>query len=709
MPSWLPEGTKTKGLKMGQLLNNTDRLIVVQRRSKPKSSWKIVARFATVAEAEVTKERYAADERREVEQIKNGEKKPDKKKKPQPSETAEYRVYYDTITRVYRYGLRSPDVERDVDQQMFQGHVYRNSLVAIYKASREEYRALLNTVGDVDAAGQHKREKAAIVEQLKQQIKTVRKRSRARAEPPELKARLKAAKAELTLATNSYKVLVAKADEAGLYTKGKKAIDATKGRAIKEARRVARTEQDLFWGTYGRREEFAARANKGHYDPKFHRWDYGDGSTWLAVQLQKGLSLSDLFSAKNRYLQIAPIDLLPDENDPRVWNKSVRKGERRRRSRTLVRVCIGSTSGKPVYATFPLELHRPLPANSKVKWAVVIRERVGRGQDCDKWSLHLSMEIPKKPVVRRPGVVGVNLGWRLKQSRKAGGVSILRVAYWADDQGNHGEVLLDDAIWHRDNKAKEGGYLGHARHLRSIRDKAFNAARDDLGSWLRGRRKRRQYIPKWLRTGAKNLGNWRSARRLAKLVWKWKDNRFADDVEIYRRLEGWRSIGADGKPFYEGWRKQDKHLHNWEAHSARRGRNKRKNTCQHFAKRLATLYGTVVVTQMDYAKAARRAGPGEEKESHDAARRQRQVAAPSRLRDAIQNACSTHGSDFNALPVRTDWCHVCGTPNLWASEKSKIEDIKHTCKGCGNVIDQDHNAAEIVWRIWTDNFNKKAA
>jgi hypothetical protein len=668
-----------------ELLNGTDKLFILQRRDKPKSKYKQVGRFADLASAEAAQRKHEKDEK---------------------VATAQYRVKYETTTRVYRYGLRAPTITKAVDDQIFKGHRYQNKLTEINLASRAEYRALLEEAGggELEAAHQDKREKEQAVTEIEANIKAIRQRHRARAEPPEMKARLKAAKAERALARATYKVLRDKIKNDAAFQKKAAALNEKTNNARKEARTEARND-GLFWGTYLRREDCAAHAQKGRFDPRYHKWNYGDGSSWCSVQLQNGLSVADAFAGTNRYLQIDPVDLTPDRDDPKVWDTKVRRGERRQRSRTRVRVCIDGTGQQ---AEFPCELHRPLPADGVIKWAVVIRERVGRGKDRDKWSLHLTIEVPREPIIRRPGVVGVNIGWRLIANSKNDDMALLRVAYWADDKGDHGECLLDEAIWHRDKAHAEQGQLGKAEELRSERDKLFDAARSELRSWLRDRRKQREHIPTWLREGAKGLAKWKSPRRLANLIWKWRDNRFEGDKAVYKRLEGWRKKGANGKFYYMGWRKQDKHLANWEAHARRKGHNRRKNDYRVFAKRLATTYGTVVVTKMDYADAARRARPGEKDELHEAARRQRVVAAPSRLVDAIRNACSTHGAEFNELPVRTDWCHICDTPNnAWADKKARAEDHEHTCVGCGNLVDQDHNAAEIVRRVWAATTQKK--
>src|SRR4029077_13309836 len=190
-------------------------------------------------------------------------------------------------------------------------------------------------------------------------------------------------------------------------------------------------------------------------------------------------------------------------------------------SRTTLRLRVGSDESKrPIFAVWPMRMHRPLPPNSLIKTASVKREKIGPR---DRWTLQITVDMTETKIVApKPtigGAVAIDIGWRLlkmqtdtqtqsemptastdvtavsdEDSRPADGSDnpswqpqdALRVASYGDDSGNQGELRLD---------ARLLSALKYADRLRGIRDTAFGVALQQLVSFLRVARD----LPPWLK------------------------------------------------------------------------------------------------------------------------------------------------------------------------------------------------------------------
>jgi hypothetical protein len=95
--------------------------------------------------------------------------------------------------------------------------------------------------------------------------------------------------------------------------------------------------------------------------------------------------------------------------------------------------------------------------------------------------------------------------------------------------------------------------------------------------------------------GRVTVATWRSVGRLAALVLRWRDDRFPGDAAVFDVLEAWR--------------KQDKHLFEWEANLRRAAVDWRTTQYYEFAKKLALAYREVVVEDADWRALQTRPGP----------------------------------------------------------------------------------------------------
>lgn len=253
-------------------------------------------------------------------------------------------------SKVFKYGCLAPiQGAKTVDEQMFLAHRYRNALTQIELERRQECRRL---VGDM--MPELEKAVADLSERLhggREAISKGRKKGATPA-PPETVEEVKALYGELKKARAKLKE-----EKTRVYADPniKAQLAEIDGRAHESAKK-ARKDSGLYWGTYLAVEQGCDKARKSKMDPRFERFD---GSGHLAVQIQKGLPSEAVFGDDNR-VRVDPVD-------PDAWNSPVR-GVRRNLSKTKLWLRVASEGNDPVWAVLPMIMHRPLPANSRVKW-----------------------------------------------------------------------------------------------------------------------------------------------------------------------------------------------------------------------------------------------------------------------------------------------------------------------------------------------------
>lgn len=535
-------------------------------------------------------------------------------------------------TRIYTYGLPlGPTDGADlVDEQMRLARRYQHALIDIECARR---RAI---IAETDAHG------AGRCAELEKTVSDLYER-RKQAKLAEDKALIKALNAELKVPRADLAALRAEI-RANAALKEKVAEINEKSRdMIRRHRKVC----SVYWGTYLLVERAMSvscdRPLRDKYGnlwfPKHRRWD---GRGKVGVQLQNGMTVDELFSGKDTRLQIAPV---PAE----TWTGT--RSQRRRLSRTTVRIRVGSNGRAPIWATFPVILHRPLPPDAVVKWAWAQRKRIGTRL---RWELQLTIQsatfVAKEP---RGDVCAIDIGWRLREDG-------IRVGALVDTAGEQQELQLPKRIVER---------LVHADHIRGIRDTNMDEIKARLILWL----DEAEDVPEPLRKHLTHLGQWRSTARLASVASRWSRERFDGDEEIFAELDAWR--------------RQNRHLYQWESNERSRALGHRREHYRILATQLARRYGTVLLEDIDLRKLAKRG----EDELHQAARHQRTLAAISEFRDALKLAASNHGAEIVLVPAfrTTSTCHHCGAQCTWDRN-----DLHHACQKCDTVWDQDDNAAK---------------
>lgn len=535
-------------------------------------------------------------------------------------------------TLVYKYGLLPPTLNKElVSEQMLLAHRYYNLLVEIERKRRAVVDGILSSHSGVAPIESEIEVVDGELQAAIENIKKARNRSRRRSDTKEQRQRVRDLRARLKELRAQRKVArIALREDAGIQ----RHIKEVNAKSMEESK-IARANCGCYWGTYLQIEQALDAARKSGQEPRFRCWGRLEA---VAVQLQGGLSWDSVVSCKDRRLQV-DMTLRP-----------CGKGKPRPR----IRLRVGSDGRDPVWAEWPLILHRPLPDDSKIMWAKVIRERLG-GKD--RWNLHLTLRIEGD--LRRQtegGMVALDLGWRAVKDG-------LRVGYvLGSGMLDAGEIILDPGVMSGLKKVDD---------LQSIRDQHLNEIRPWLSKWLRNRK-----LPEWLEEDTKTLAQWKSPARFGALAIKWRDSRWARDKEGFEQLEAWR--------------KRDKHLWTWEANQRDKSLRRRREQYRLLGVRLSKKYQTLVIEALDLRTLQRHKSLESEKPEIPPARAGQRLAAPSELRNCLVQAFAKRGGTVIEIPAAytTVTCHVCGVREEWDTATYQ----NHTCGSCKTIWDQDYNA-----------------
>jgi hypothetical protein len=565
---------------------------------------------------------------------------------------------------VYKYALATPDEGRDlVEEQMRAAHRYRNTLTEIERGRRAAVRQVEAEAGDMPAVMESLHKAESDLALALQDIKKHRARTRKRDEPATMKAAAKAARDAKRDASKAFRDLRSRIAEDPTVIAAKDAINE---RAA-ELRRSAREHSGAYWGTYLLVEDAASTAFKdtpmyasdGHpTDPAFVRWT-GEGE--VGVQLQGGLGADEATACTDTQLQITQ----PDE---RAWERrgrTHRECEQMARQAQLRMRVQSDAKGKPVWATWRMDMHRPLPEGAIIKLATVHRVRVGPHS---KWYVTLTLDVPARVRVSQScGTVAVDVGWRVVGDE-------LRVAGWQDTAGARGELRLN---------ARDIAMLRAPEAMRSERDKRFDAARASLLGWLRSHQ---EHVPEWLTQATTTLHAWRSEARLVALCSRWSENRFQGDDQPYYALASWKARAR----------------HEWafESRAREQALRRRREKYRVWAAQLTSKYDTILIEKFDKREVAVIPAPDVQVEQNaeqaardEAARSNRVVASTSELCSCLVTAARSRGCTVIAVPCEdtTRTCPVCGL----VESRDAAAAIELTCE-CGAAWDQDVDGAPAV-------------
>jgi hypothetical protein len=561
-----------------------------------------------------------------------------------------------------RYGLRPPGLSADiVRDQLWRAHRYYNDLIEHYRVMRTALRAIDTRAGILAGYYATALEADAEVVRLVQELRDARKKN---GQPPAIPAAIATIRDALSAARRG------RADALKHWSDARKA--AAKEPAVIEAkdkiqeewlasRRRLRAESGLCHGTYTLAEDSAQQAHGTCYlwdgvqptDPRFRRWT-GEGS--VSVQVVGGISVDDLHDENygRRQVRIAPGGSWLDNRDPNSRRSQIRK-------RMTLRLRVGTVEGgrDPIWAEWPMIVHRPLPPGAVVKRVTVMMRKHGPREE---WVALLTVQTAP-PVAKVDGpAVGIDIGWRLRPDGS------IRYAYTEDSAGVTREHYMPAHILDGIRKADE---------LRSVRDQHLDDLRPWLAGWIC------EYGSEALRERAPNVGQWKSPARFVALAWWWRGNRFDGDAETFKVLEKWRY--------------RDYHLWQYEANQRTGALRNRREEFRILAARLADHYATAVVEKFDLRKMAQLPDLLDDGSDNPNARSNRHRVAVSTFRDAVKNAFAARGGKVVEIPAEltTMTCAECGA----VEEFDAAANLQWMCAN-GHTWDQDANAARNILARW---------
>lgn len=525
------------------------------------------------------------------------------------------------FTRVYRYGCKITDGAPIAYEQMRAGHKYRNELVAIERERREKAMLIMHSVAP------HVEKLQVEIEQIKELIGSKEDELKALRQKDRRRTSSKELSAELATLRKRKKELIDEykpKKDAAYESKAYKTASADMEEEDKEARLAARKATTAYWGTYGIIEQSTKKIRKGA-PPQFHPWR-GDGS--IGVQMQRVMTPASAFGGKDDRAV-----LTPDPDGKHL----------------IIRLRLKDRGGK-VYVTCRARYHRPLPEGVRIRWIKLVCRRVATH---DKWSVQFTLSRPTPwPKRRGFGTLAVNLGWRKLPNGD------VRALSWLDDAGERGELILPK---------EQVGRLSKSESLQSIRDRNMDTVKLQLSSWL----KTAENLPDWIQERLKTLSAWRSQARLASVVLFWRKNRFEGDEKLFDEAEAWR--------------KQDKHLYEWQANNRRKYQAWRRDLYRNFAAKMTDRYDLLLLANVKFKQIQDKPKPEEETDEMRVARERKSITAPYELQQTLANGFhEVQKFDPKNLTAKH---HGCGK----LSQTSDPASVTHHCEHCGETYDQDHN------------------
>jgi hypothetical protein len=564
------------------------------------------------------------------------------------------------VNRVFRYGLLSPDAEKidAIESQATLLHRYRNMLIQIERARRAALRELEGGGGGIPALQAAADEAKRFEDDAEKAVKAARKKTRSRSETEDARAVLRVLRIRRSKAVGELKQAMALIRQDPEIAAARKAINERS----EILRKGARGESGCYWGSYLLQENAMEASQKMPlYDktmPNDPRFKSASKRAQFGVLIQNGITVKELFAGASSKIRIdAPCE--------EAAHSGKRRDRRHHAGKIHLRIA-SDDNAKPVWVSWPIIMHRPIPEGSLIKSAVVTRSTIGPRT---QWSLALSVDVPDE-LARGcgEGAVAIDIGWRIIGND-------LRVATWRDQEGHTGDLRLSEKVIKQLRKPEE---------LRSTRDQNFDAARDKLGAWIKAQLELGA-IPAWLLDRAKSIAQWRSQDRLAAVALFWKTNRFDGDTDAYEALEGWR---------YHDW-----HLWKWETSQRIKALRHRREIYRIFAADLSRRYSTLIVEDFDLSKMSKKQ-PTEGVGENQNARSNRFLAATSELRIVLSDAFHARGGEMIKVGAMatTIECHVCH--HVETFDKASSVDRADPCPKCGAQWDQDVNAAINLLARW---------
>lgn len=592
-----------------------------------------------------------------------------------------------TRNMVYKYGLRPPvgESRERVMEALYQAHRLYNQSIEVLREGYFRYIALDEGHPDILALAAQKTEGwekyFGLVERINEMRSSTPEQGKDehRKKIALLQAEAKEARVQVEAVADKLRGLRKKRDKTPEGAAAVTEINNDQKAKLK----VLRQESPLQCTTATAVLDSAKQASADAYGPpQFRRWS-GEGT--LALQLPYSKSRGFRYQTPewiltdhppvtrgdgpNPFVQVSPVS-------PLAWDRSLTKGQRKYHQRTRLRFRVGRDGRTPIWAEFPMMMHRPFPEGANACFVSISVKKVGNRQ---VWSVQFTLKVPDKgalPLPDAPKAVGIDWGWRKRPDG-------YRVAYWADSDGGHGELVLP---------AKVISKIEHADGIKGIRDKNRDVLRDRLVADLQGKR---GTLSEELREEVRSIHQWKSQRRFARLWLKHGDelplSDRGDDEEF--RQDQYLSKYRN---YFEAWFHRDRHLWQYEAGARRSAYARRNDIYRNWAAKLASQYDIIVSEDIKVGNLAKKASPENKADLPDevaamnnASSRQRSRAAVGILRQMVINAAVKGRKTVVRANARNTSRihHACGTKVTVGKQ------MNPTCPTCGVTYDRDQNAA----------------
>jgi hypothetical protein len=383
-------------------------------------------------------------------------------------------------------------------------------------------------------------------------------------------------------------------------------------------RRDARALTTCFWGSYLGIEAAHQQARSAPLydddaitpsDPHFVRWtgtpkpthEYArlpeSGEGQLGVQLQGGLATRDALKGHDSRVRL----VIHDVPYGTLWLR------------------VGSDGRDPVWAQWPIKMHRWIPDAASWKWVRVSVRHEGRRE---VWSCEITVDDPaprpRELDMALDGAIAIEWEW----SETPDGI---RVARWADTRGKEGVVTLPSSLIARIQKSSD---------IRAVRDITDNDFRERIQREIQSQ----AGAPSWLSDEVSTLHLWKSPRRLYRLIQRWGGECPMWAPNVLAKLREWR--------------KRDEHL--WDYEACERGQilRRRRDWYRCLAAKWGREYRHALLSDQDLSREAK-FGPNADI---------RFRASPAELRQCIRNVFGDDAIDAKwrdgevAEEDAREWC-----------------------------------------------------
>lgn len=604
-------------------------------------------------------------------------------------------------TKVYKFGLQPPTENADLVREQFaSAHWFRNQLVEIEQNYRAVYRQLTAHLPEVLALAQAE----ALTAELAGQLRLARQEN-ARALPEELKAAYSDAK----FAEKQARAAASAARRKHLEPPEQKAFLKVLYERRKVLMKAAYLASGITWGTRAlamEAHEKSCKTTPMHSDPRF---------TQLTMRRHRFGVTSPGAEGPSFHQVLEPRTFPGVLQEPACLHQRPGVKWDRRRKTLLVRV--GSDGRKPVFAAFPMRMHRPLREGAQIVQVEVCMHVEGPHYHRfrkERWEVNITVRQPIEEPRHGVGIVAINLGWRTRNkvephvdlTRKGQVVtSGLRVATTVDQNGTSREFILPSRIL---------SAFDHADSLRSIRDRLLNQMRSVIVGWFAYEAMERTGAAPGSRILPPEFGDlqhmhaWKSTHRWYRLFLAWRASedpkwKPSDPHPPYLAADSLGDRDVTVQEAYQilcSWYHKDVHLWQWEVGERRKTSAARQYLYRCWAKELAEQHDTLLIHTTGLEQIAKLPAVTDEEWDLSAARHTRVRAAVSELETSLIQAFTSAGGSVYRFPgkLNTCHCHACGK-RCAINAASQLE---YRCEHCGVRWDQDENHCQNLWHRYRE-------